>query len=102
MPILKMYIITNSKEEFEKFIRSICLDRKFLMFDYSYEEIINNLYKSILNTVPSEDEYRHMNVMIIDKMVEESKNKDEIVNEILNYIFENPIFKDIFNKITQM
>ena len=72
------------------------------MFDYSYEEIINNLYKSILNTVPSEDEYRHMNVMIIDKMVEESKNKDEIVNEILNYIFENNIFKDIFNKITQM
>lgn len=96
------YSITNSKEEFEKFIRSICLDRKFLMFDYSYEEIINNLYKSILNTVPSEDEYRHMNVMIIDKMVEESKNKDEIVNEILNYIFENPIFEDIFNKITQM
>ena len=98
---LKQNLLLNI-EGFKNFIREASLDRKFLMIDDSYDQVINTLYKSILKTSLSSDEYNHMKVMIIDKMVKENKTKKEIVNEIVNYIFENPIFLNIFNNFSSI
>lgn len=94
--------ILKSRNNFEKIIKEISLDRKFIMLDESHDDIINNLYDSILNTLPSEGEYTHMKLAIIERMLGENKSKREIIDAILNYIFENPIFKDVYNKITQI
>lgn len=98
---LKQKLIFNI-EDFKIFIKDAVLNRKFIMIDDSYDQIINTLYQSILRTEPNSDEYNHIKVMIIDKMAKENKTKGEIVNEIVNYIFKNPIFLDIFNEVSQM
>ncbi len=98
---LQSYILT-SKSNFEQIIKDVCLDRKFVMLDKSYDEIINNLYNSILNTFPSEEEYTHINIVIIENMIKEDRNKYEIINSILDYIFENPIFENISSKFVQI
>lgn len=94
--------ILNDKESFKNVIRSLCLDRKFVLIDSKYDEIIDNLYYSILNAKPSPDEYNHMLYAIIEKSEEENITKEQILVQIVNYIFENPLFEDIFNKFTKI
>lgn len=93
--------LLSSEEEIKSHIKSIVLDRKFVMLDLDYSDIKDMLYMSILNSKASDDEYRHMEYMI-GKMEDENKSKEEIIDYLVDYIFENPIFKDIIDKFTQM
>ena len=94
--------ILNDKESFKNVIRSLCLDRKFILIDNKYDEIMDKLYYSILNVKPSSDEYNHMLYAIIEKSEENNMTKEQILIQIVNYIFENPLFEDIFKKFTQI
>ena len=92
------YSIGNNKESLESYIKDICLDRKFLVLDYSDKELINILYSTILNSNPSLDEYNHME-FIISSAKEKDKSKLTIVKELVEYILENPIFSKITKDI---
>lgn len=96
--LLNEYLI-KYRDKFEEILRDILLDRKFMMIDYSYDDIINILYKSVLNIYPSQEDYDYIKNEIIDKMENKLNNKYEILNEILNYIFRSYEFKSIINKI---
>ena len=93
------YSIGNSKEELENFITRVCLNRNFLVLGDSYNDIIYKLYNTILNENPSPDEYNHMEHVIIDNMVNDKEPKIAIVKALLEYIYENPIFDNIVNKL---
>ncbi|BAK80934.1 hypothetical protein [Candidatus Arthromitus sp. SFB-rat-Yit] len=93
--------ILNDKESFKNVIRSLCLDRKFILIDIGYDEIIERLYYSVLNVKPSSDEYNHILYEIIEKSEKDNMGKEQIIIQIVNYMFENPLFEDIFKKLTQ-
>lgn len=89
--------VGNSKEKLKVVISKISLDRRFLLLSKSYKEIMDILYDSILNIVPSQDEYNHMQIKIVDEMIENKKSKAQIVEKLVEYIFENPVFENIVN-----
>lgn len=94
--------LLKSEEELKSYIKSLTLNRKFVMLDLGYKDIMDILYMSILNTKPSDDEYNYMNYAIIGNMENENKSKEEIIDSLVNYIFENPIFRDEVFKFIQM
>lgn len=96
--MLNEYLIKHG-DKFEKILRDVLLDRRFLMIDYSYDDIINILYQSVLNISPSEEDYNYIKNEIVDKMENKLNDKYEILNEILNYVFRSYEFKSIINKI---
>lgn len=95
---IKNYI-AHSKENFKNILSEIILDRKFLMIDYNRDKIIEILYDSILNTKPNADEIKHIDNVIKKNKDNEIVDKDEFLIGILNYIFENPRFDKIIDKI---
>lgn len=92
------YYLTSNIENFKNFIRYLFLDRRFLMIDNSYKEIGDILFKSILQTSPNYDQVNYIE-SIVEKMINEGKDKKYIVSAILEYVFENDIFKNIFHEL---
>ena len=83
--------------------KTITLNDDYYIFIFNkYYEIMDKLYYSILNVKPSSDEYNHMLYAIIEKSEENNMTKEQILIQIVNYIFENPLFEDIFKKFTQI